>query len=390
MPGIKDRVAVAGVGYTRYGERWESDAEDLLVEAVDEACADAGIEQSDIDAIWVGIFYPFSGMAGTGAADPLKIFGKPATRVENYCASGMDAFRNACYAVASGVVDVALACGVEKITDQGGTGLPAIGGRGHPVMPTPSAPAMFALAATRSFHVHGWTKEDLAQVAVKNHANGVHHPKAHFRRAITVEQAVSAPIVAWPLGRFDCCAVSDGAAAVIITRPETAKNLAHADDFVRVKANALAVHTAWPMFKSSMDYLGFPATRDAAALAYEEAGVKDPAREISFAEVHDCFTITEILNYQDLGFCKEGEGVHLLREGQTSPGGSIPVNVSGGLKCFGHPIGSTGCRMIVESTKQLQGRADGVQVADATLGLAHNLGGPGAVCSVTILGRNDV
>lgn len=390
MPGIKDRVAVAGVGYTRFGERWDADAETLLVEAVDEATADAGISRDDIDAIWVGIYYTFTGIGGPAAADPLKIFGKPVTRVENYCASGMDAFRNACYAVASGVVDVALACGVEKLTDQGSSGLPPIPGRGHPVMPQPSAPGLFALAATRSFHVHGWTKEDLALVAVKNHENGAHHPKAHFRRPITVEQAVEAPMIAWPLGRFDCCAVSDGAAVVIITRPETARTLTHRDDFVKVKSNALAVHTAWPMFRNSMDYLGFPATRDAAAQAYEEAGITDPAKELSLAEVHDCFTITELLNYQDLGFCKEGEGVHLLREGQTKPEGEIPVNPSGGLKCFGHPIGSTGCRMIVEVTKQLQGRADGVQVADAELGLAHNLGGPGAVCSVTILGRNDV
>ena len=197
-------------------------------------------------------------------------------------------------------------------------------------------------------------------------------------------------MIAWPLGRFDCCAVSDGAAAVVVTRPETARTLHHKDDFVKVKSNALAVHTAWPMFKGSMDYLGFAATRDAAAQAYEEAGITEPAKEISLAEVHDCFTITEILNCQDLGFCKEGEGVHLLREGQTAPDGEIPVNPSGGLKCFGHPIGATGCRMIVEVTKQLQGRADGVQVPDAELGLAHNLGGPGAVCSVTILGRNDV
>lgn len=390
MPGIKDRAAIAGAGYSKYGERWDADTEDLLVEAVDEACEDAGITYDDIDAIWSGIYYPFTGMAGTGAADPLKIFGKPSTRVENYCASGMDAFRNACYAVASGVVDVALACGVEKITDMGSTGLPTHTGRGHPVMPPPSAPAMFALAASRSFHVHGWTKEDIAHVAVKNHENGTHHPKAHFRKAITLEQAVNAPMIAWPLGRFDCCAVSDGAAAVIVTRPETAEDMTHGDDFVKVKANALAVHTAIPMFKGSMDYLGFPATKDAAAQAYEEAGITEPAKELSLAEVHDCFTITEILNYQDLGLCKVGEGVHLLRDGETKPDGTIPVNVSGGLKCFGHPIGSTGCRMIVELTKQLQNRADGVQVPDARLGLAHNLGGPGAVCSVTILGRNDV
>lgn len=390
MLGIRDRVAVAGVGFTHYGEHWEADSEDLLVDAVDEACIDAGIGREAIDAIWVGIYYPFTGVSGAAAADFLKIYGKPITRVENYCASGMDAFRNACYAVASGVVDVALACGVEKITDQGSAGLPAIQGSDHPVMPAPSAPGMFALAASRNFFAHGWTREDLALVAMKNHENGAHHPKAHFRRQITVEEAMAGPIIAWPLGRFDCAAVSDGAAAIIVTRPELAKELNHSDDFVKVKANALSVHTDRPQYKKSFDYLGFPATRQAAAHAYGEAGIKDPAREISLAEVHDCFTITEILNYQDLGFCKEGEGVHLLREGQTKPTGDIPVNVSGGLKCFGHPIGSTGCRMIAEVTQQLQGRAQGVQIEDAKLGLAHNLGGPGAVCSVTILGRNDI
>jgi acetyl-CoA C-acetyltransferase len=388
MPGIKDRVAVAGVGATRFTEHWEKDAEDLLVEAVDEATRDAGVERKDIQAIWAGVYYQFTGLGGTAAADPLRMYGIPATRVENFCASGMDAFRNACFAVAAGVYDIVLACGVEKITDQGSRGLPSTREGAHPFLPPASAPALFAMAATRAMETWGWTKEDLGRVAVKNHANGVHHPKAHFRREITLEDAVNAPMISDPLGRFDCCAVSDGAAAVIVTRPEIARTLAHANDYVVVKANAISVYTAQPMYKPSFDYLGFPATRSAAKMAYEEAGIADPARQISFAEVHDCFTITELLNYQDLGFCAPGEGAAFVRDGRSAAGGDLPVNPSGGLKAFGHPIGATGCRMIGEVTRQLQGRAPGVQVKDPDLGLAHNLGGPGAVCSVTILGRN--
>jgi acetyl-CoA C-acetyltransferase len=389
MPGIKDRIAVAGVGATRFTEHYEKDQEDLLVEAVEEACMDAGIERKDIQAIWCGVYYRFTGLSGTTAADALRLYGIPSTRVENYCASGMDAFRNACFAVAAGVYDIVLACGVEKITDQGSRGLPnVLRDSIPPFMPPASAPALFAMAATRAFSERGWTREDLARVAVKNHANGAKHPKAHFRREITMETALNAPMIAWPLGRFDSCAVSDGAAAVIITTPEIAKKMNHKDDYVVVKANGLAVTTASPMHNPGFDYLGFPATRMAAKQAYDEAGITDPATQISLAEVHDCFTITEMLTYEDLGFCAPGEGAAFIRDGRSAADGDLPVNPSGGLKSFGHPIGATGCRMIGEVTRQLQGRADGVQVKDPELGLAHNLGGPGAVCSVTILGRN--
>ena len=277
MGSIKDKVAVIGVGATKFGEAWEKDAEDLLVDAAYEALDDAGLTSQDIEAAWVGVLYNFTGISGSTAAEPLKLFGKPVTRVENFCASGMDAFRNACYGVASGVYDIVLACGVEKLMDVGGSGLP-VSDFGHPVIGGVSAPGMFALAATRSFHEWGWTKEDLARVAVKNHKNGVAHPKAHFRRAITMEDALNAPMIAWPLGRFDCCAMSDGSAAIVITRPEIAKTLKHKDDYVLVKANALAMATVMPMYKASFDYLGFPATRMAAASAYEEAGIKDPAQ----------------------------------------------------------------------------------------------------------------
>ncbi len=388
MGSIKDKVAIIGVGCTKFGELWEKDPEDLVVEAAYEALDDAGVAPNDVQAAWIGILYPFTGLSGSTFSDPMKLFGIPVTRVENYCASGMDAFRNACYAVASGVYDVVVACGVEKLMDTGSAGLP-MQGFSHPVFGGVSAPGLFALAATRCFNEYGWTKEDLARVAVKNHKNGALHPKAHFRRAITMEDALSAPMIAWPLGRFDCCAMSDGSAALVITRPEIAEKSKHKDDYVLVKANALATATGRPMFSNSTDFLGFPATRDAAKAAYAEAGVKDPAKEISLAEVHDCFSITEILNYQDLGFCAQGDGAAFVAEGHADVDGDLPVNASGGLKCFGHPIGATGCRMLYEVTKQLQGRADGAQVKDARLGLAHNLGGPGSVCSVTILGRKD-
>jgi acetyl-CoA C-acetyltransferase len=388
MPGIKDRVAVVGVGCTKFGELWEKDQEDLLVEAFYEALDDAGLTPKDVDAGWVGLMYNFTGFSGATMTEPLKLFGKPVTRVENFCASGMDAFRNACFAVAAGVYDVVVACGVEKLSDQGASGIPIE--PIHPVLGHASAPAMFALAASRAFHEWGWTKEDLANVAVKNHKNGASHPKAHFRRPITLADAVNAPMISWPLGRFDCCAVSDGSAAVVITRPEIAKDTKHKDDYVVVKANALAIQSLHPMYKVSYNWLGFPATRDAARAAYAEAGITDPLKEIDFAEVHDCFTSTELFNIGDLGFVADGKDAPaFVRDGHADVEGEVPINPSGGLKCFGHPIGATGCRMIYEVTKQLQGRADGMQVKDAKLGMAHNLGGPGSVCSVTILGRHD-
>ncbi|MFY9264449.1 MAG: acetyl-CoA acetyltransferase [Solirubrobacterales bacterium] len=385
--GIKNRAAVAGVGATAFAEHWDRDTYSLLAEASHEAIEDAGLTLGDVEAAWVGINYPFTGVAGSTVADALRIYGRPITRVENYCASGMDAFRNACFAVAAGVYDTVLACGVEKITDQGSAGLPMLG-RADPVLERPSAPGLFALAATRAFAEWGWTERDIAEVAVKNHANGVAHPKAHFRQEITIEQALAAPEISSPLRRFDCCAVSDGAAAVVITRPEVARQLPHKDNLVLVQANQLAVFTAHPHFDPGFDYLGFPSTREAARRAYEEAGISDPASEVDLAECHDCFTITELLNTQDLGFCEQGDAARFVREGHTQVGGTVAVNASGGLKCFGHPIGATGCRMIYEVTRQLQGRALGRQVPDARIGVAHNLGGPGAVAAVTVLARD--
>ncbi|MHA1338938.1 MAG: acetyl-CoA acetyltransferase [Promethearchaeota archaeon] len=389
--GIKDRVAIIGIGCTKFGENWEWNAEDMLIDAVYEAYEDAGIKdpQQEIDAGWVGVQYYFTGLAGCTLADAIKLYGKPMTRVENFCASGTDSFRNACLAVASGVCEIALATGVEKLLDEGGAGLPGFREFGHPTLPLPSAPAMFSMAATRCMHEFGWTKEDLGLVAVKNHKNGAHHPKAHFRKPVDLNSVLRAPMIADPLGRFDCCAMSDGAAAVIVTTPEIAESYNHANDYVLVKSNALAVETMVPWYKPSFGFTSFTSTVKAAKMAYHEAGVTNPREEISLAEVHDCFTITELINVQDLEFCDMGKAVEELRAGTFNADGSLPVNPSGGLKCFGHPIGATGCRMIYEVTKQLQGRADGLQVKDPKLGLTHNLGGAYTVASVTILGKNE-
>ena len=387
--GIKDKVAIIGCEATKYGELWNKSQYDLLAEACQGAIKDAGITKDEIDAAWLGNYYFFTGLSGTTLEDSIRLNGKPITRCENYCASGMDSFRNACLGVASGVYDIALACGVEKLMDQGGRGLPGTTVFGHPVLPRPSAPAIFCLLATRSFHEYGWGREDLARVAVKNHENGYYHPKAHFRMKITLEQALNAPMIADPLGRFDCCAMSDGSAALIITRPELAESYGHADDYVVVKSNAISVYTATPWYWPDFDFIHAPATEKAATMAYKEADITDPRNQIDLAEVHDCFTITELLNCQDLQFCDRGKAAEEVKNGTFNWDGETAVNPSGGLKSFGHPIGSTGCRMIQEVTKQLQGRAEGRQVPDAKIGLAHNLGGAYAVCSVTILSQRD-
>lgn len=392
--GIKDKVAIIGVGATKFGENWEWDQYKLLHMAAEEAFKDAGIKdpQEEIDAMWCGMQYYFTGLSGGTAADGIRIYGKPVTRVENYCASGMDSFRNACYGVASGVVDVAYACGVEKLLDEGSSGLPGFREMGHPILPLPSAPAMFCMAATRCFHEYGWTKEDLARVAVKNHKNGVAHPKAHFRKAITMEDAMNAPMIADPLGRFDCCAMSDGSAGVVITAPELAESFAHSDDYVLVKAAAISVHTNTPWYHPKFPFTGFPSTQEAAQAAYKEAGITDPrakAGQIDVAEVHDCFTITELVNCEDMAWVGKGEAAQWYRDGGPEVDGDLAVNPSGGLKCFGHPIGATGCRMVQEVTRQIQGRAQGMQRKDAKVGVCHNLGGAFTVGAVTILGQRD-
>ncbi len=386
---IRDKVAIIGTGVTKFGEHWEADAGDLLAEAVHEACKEANIDlRKDADALWASTLYDWSGMSGWAAAEPLKLFEKPITRVENQCASGMDAVRNAAYAVASGKYNIVIACGVEKVLDQGGRGLSQEILYWHPSLPWQSAPAYFAPSAIRAFKEWGWTREDLAKVAVKNHQNGAKHPKAHFRREITIETVINAPMISYPLTLFDCCALSEGAAAVVLTRPDIAKRLV-GDKYTTIKAMALSVETQWPFFKPGWMGLSFPATVKAAEDAYQEAGIKDPRKELDFGIVHDCFTITELMTYQDMKLCQPGEGAELIKAGVTAINGDFPINPDGGLKCFGHPVGATGVRMIAELTKQVLGKAEGCQVKDARMGFAHNLGGPQAIAAVGIVGRPD-
>lgn len=387
---IRDRVAIIGTGCTRFGEMWDKDAEDLLVEAVDEACKEANVDlRKDVEAIWVGNFYDFTGLGGTTAADPLKFYGKPITRVENFCATSMDAVRNAAYAVAAGVYDIVLACGVDKLLDEGGRGIQMHMFYPHPTITGMSAPSIFAPCAIRAFKEWGWTREDLARVAVKNHHNGAKHPKAHFRRELDIDTVLRAPIVSYPLGILDCCAMSDGAAAVILTRPEVAKDLVGSGNYTTIKAIGHAVETMHPFYRPDWDGLYSPANLKAAKSAYREAGIQDPRKELDFGIVHDCFTVAELLSYQDLGLCKPGEAADLLRDGVTAIDGDFPINPDGGLKCFGHPVGPTGVRMIVELTRQMLGKAEGYQVKDAKAGFANNLGGPQSVSMITIVGSPD-
>jgi len=380
---MRDKVAVVGVGCTKFGERYESSYEDLICDAAFAAYDDAGIDPDDIEAAYLGTYMPGpgGGKAAVSLADALKLYGRPITRVENYCATGTDAFRNACMTVASGVHDVVLVVGAETLRAGGARARPRCG---HPLWARATrAPGLFALAANRYMHEFGMGRETLAKVAVKNHYNGARNEKAHLRTEITEEQVLNAPIIASPFGLFDCCPTTDGAAAAIVCRADLATRFRPQP--VYVKAAALAVETGRPFFDPTFDYLGFRSTQKAAAAAYAMAGITPG--DVSFAEVHDCFTWTEVSNIEDLGFCRKGEGPNLVAEGRTALGGDMPINTSGGLKSFGHPIGASGVRMIYECVTQLRGEAGERQVKSPQLGLAHNVGGPGSVACVVVLGN---
>lgn len=392
MTGIRDRVAVVGMGCTKFGEIWDKDALDLAVDACYEAYEDAGVEPKDIQAAWVGHVY--EGLTGARLARALKFDYVPVTHVENLCCSGLDAFRNACYGVVSGVYDIALAVGMEKIKDSGQAGQragmdPDIISRTQLVIP---AVPNFAFLATRYFHTYGLSYEEgkkiLAKIAVKNHHNGTLNPKAMLRREISVEQAVNAPMVSYPLGLYDCCGVSDGSAAAIVTTPEIAKGLRK--DYVTVKALSLVCGAMQGTLQNEYDFVHIEENVHASRMAYQEAGIKDPRHEIHMAEVHDCFTITELLICEDLGFSPRGKGPEDVLKGTFELDGELPVNTDGGLKSFGHPLGASGLRMIYEVYKQLQGKAGQRQLKKVDIGLTHNLGGvpPGHYTSaISILGR---
>lgn len=399
--GIKDKVAILGMGCCKFGERWDCGPENLMVEAFEECLADAGIDRSEIQAAWYGQCYDElgTGKGAPGLAISLRLPYIPVTRVENYCATGTEAFRGAVYAVASGACDIALAQGVEKLKDTGYGGLPIIdsvnsGALGGQTLPNISAPGAFAQLASAYRAKHNVNYEDLkraiAHVSVKSHANGVKNPKAHLRKPVTIEQVMGSPIIADPLGLFDCCGVSDGSACAIVTTPEIAKSLGKTD-LVSVKALQLAVSNGEEQGYKDWDGSYFATTRHASVRAYEEAGIKNPREEISMFEVHDCFSITEFVTYEDLGISPRGGGIKDVMDGFYDADGQVPCQIDGGLKCFGHPIGASGLRMIYEMYLQLLGRAGERQLKDPRIGLTHNLGGfPFAnVNAISIVGKYE-
>jgi acetyl-CoA C-acetyltransferase len=397
--GIKDKVAILGMGCAKFGERWDKDADSLMLEAYEEAIADAGIETSQIDAAWLGAAFDAVniGPSGIPLSVALRLNDIGVTKVENYCASGTESFRGAVYAVASGAADIALAMGVEKLKDTGYGGLPVrTRGTTHDMTGiTGSAPGNFAQLASAYRATHGIDAGDLkramAHVSVKSHANGAKNPKAHLQKAITEEQALNAPMIAAPLGLFDCCGVSDGAACAIVTTPEIARALGKRD-IVTVKALQIATSNGWEAQGSGWNGSYFHTTRVAAAKAYKEAGVTDPRGQIGLTEVHDCFSITELVTMEDLFLSKEGEGWRDVLDGVFDADGAVPCQIDGGLKCFGHPIGASGLRMIYENYLQLLGRAGARQRAKPPgLALSHNLGGmPNSnVSSIAIVGLAD-
>lgn len=392
MESIKDKVAIVGMGCTRFGERWDMGVEDLLVEAAYEAYEDAGIEPKDIQAAWLGTV--FSGMSAL-TLSPLGLQYIPVTRVENMCATGSEALRGACYAVTAGVCDMALAIGVEKLKDSGATGVkgPAIIGDNtdgsSSIGSGYSAPASFAYLGTRYFSHYNLDPEEgkrlLAQIAVKNHHNGSLNPKAHFHNELTVEQVMKAPIVAWPLGLYDCCGVSDGAAAAIVVRADMAKRFR--SDPIYIKGMAISVGARQGTIGPGYDFVHVEENTRAAQAVYEQAGIKNPRKEISCAEVHDCFSTHELVVYEDLQFSPRGRAKEDIDAGTFTLMGDLPVNTDGGLKCFGHPLGASGLRMMYEMYKQLQGKAGPRQVKKPRLAMTHNLGGnagAGVGCCVVV------
>ena len=381
--GIKDKVAILGMGCSKFGERWNDNAEDLMLEAFTEALEDAGIEKNQIDAAWfaTAIEEQHVGKSGIPLAMALRLPYIPVTRVENYCASGSEAFRGAVYAVASGAADIALAVGVEKLKDTGYGGLPqrSRGALNDQFWSNNSAPGSFAQLASAYQAKHGVDKNDLkramAHISVKSHANGAKNPKAHLQKAIDEDRVMSAPMIAEPLGLFDCCGVSDGSACAIVTTPEIAKSFGKTD-LITVKALQLSVSNGTEAQHNSWDGSYFMTTQTAAKKAYEEAGIKDPRKELSMFEVHDCFSITELVTMEDLFISPEGGAINDIMDGFYDSNGSIPCQIDGGLKCFGHPIGASGLRMLYEMYLQMLGRAGARQREDnPVFGLTHNLGG---------------
>lgn len=395
--GIRDKVAIIGMGCTAFGEHWDRGADELIVEAFEEALVDAGIGRDEIQAAWIGNALDDINVGNSALplAHSLRLQTIPVTRVENMCATGTEALRAASYAVAAGAVDIALALGVEKLKDTGYGGLPikTKGLFNDLWMPYGSAPGTFAQLAGAYMAKHGLAAADLkramAHVSWKSHQNGALNSKAHLRKPIDMDRILGAPMIADPLGLFDCCGVSDGAACAIVTTPQIAEALGKRNP-VLVKAIQLSASNGWESQFGEWDGSYVRNTRVAAARAYVEAGVADPRQDISLTEVHDCFSVTELVTMEDLGLSDEGRAPFDILDGRYDRDGAQPCQIDGGLKCFGHPIGATGLRMAYEVYTQLLERAGDRQRKNVRLGLTHNLGGApfNSVAAVSILGRN--
>lgn len=390
--GFKDNLAIIGMGCSKFGERWDTGLDDLIIEAAYEAFEDAGITSKDIQVCYFANTNAPNNCSGTPVTDALKIHGIPVTRNENWCTAGHIALINACLAVQSGMCDVAMAIGAEKLKDKGAGGLGV--GRGlNPVRETRrDAPGSFALIAERYFEKYGLTYEQgkrlLARIDIKNHANGSLSPKAHFHNKITMEQVMKAPLIASPLGLYDCCGTSDGAACAIITRSSLAKN--YRQDPIYIKGFGISTDMITPHYRArDFDWTSFEALRNCAKMAYDMAGITNPREEIDLAEVHDCFSITEMCIYEDFGFSPRGGAPKDIEEGFFERDGGLPVNVDGGLKCFGHPVGASGIRMTYEIYKQLQGKVDNPerQLKNVHRGLSQTFGGPPQIAACMILGN---
>ena len=392
--GIRDKVAIVGMGCTAFGEHWDRSTDDLLVDSTTEALSSVDLKIEDIDAFWLGTMGNLSGLT---LSRPLRIQA-PVTRVENFCATGSESLRNACYAVASGAYDVVMAVGVEKLKDSGFSGLvipeAASDGTGGPLGDV-TAPAMFSFLAPAYAKKYGVDADELkdvmTRIAWKNHQNGAKNPRAQFRKAVAKEAICASPLVAGSLGIFDCSGVSDGSAAAIVVRAEDAYR--YTDKPLFVKGLSFIAGRAAGSMDPDYDFTTFPEVVAAAQDAYAQAGVTDPRAEIAMAEVHDCFTPTELVLMEDLGFAERGFGWKEVLAGTFDLDGDLPVNPDGGLKAFGHPIGASGLRMMFECWLQLRGEAPEdrrIKTVDAgkKLAMTHNLGGgPGdAVSFVSVVG----
>ncbi|MCR4335622.1 MAG: thiolase domain-containing protein [archaeon] len=382
-------VSIVGQGLTRFGERWDKSLRELVAEAGLAAVKDSGIDGHKIEAVYGGTMASgrLIGQEHIGAliADQMGLNPLPAHRMEAACASGSIALRNAMLAIASGEHDIVAVGGVEKMTEvDAGEVSTALGGAGDQeteLFHGATFPALYALMARRHMKEYGTTEEQMATVSVKNHKNAMDNPYAQFHKEFTLDQVMNSGYVASPLKLLDCSPITDGAAAVILAATDVAKK--YSEQPIEIIGSGQASGTI--ALTGRKNLTGIEATTIASKIAFEKA--KLTQKDVDFAEVHDCFTIAEIMAIEDLGFFKKGEGGKATEQGKTAMDGEIPINTSGGLKGKGHPVGATGVAQAIEAVQQLQNKAGKRQIKDANIGLTHNVGGSGATVVVNLYRR---